>query len=156
MAYLMMVVGLAYSIVWATGLMFASKSDGPKNTIVPALGLLAFLGLTAVSASAAKTAMDSPQQLTTDAYLALEYNQSVEDVVGKLGPSVVNPDRASYDLTGKGMVIPSEISARLPSGENDAEAINAKLVLSILGEPGRRNQRNTLGARAANEGNGVS
>ena len=100
--------------------------------------------------------MDSPEQLTPDAYLSLKYNQSIEEVVGSLGPAVENPDRSTYDLTGKGMVIPSEISARLPSGENDAEAINAKLVLSIVGEAGRRNQRNTLGARAANEGNGVS
>ena len=156
MAYLMMVIGLAYSAVWAAGLFFTSKSDGPKNIVVPGLGLLAFLGLTVVSASAAKTAMDSPEQLTPDAYLSLKYNQSVDEVVGHLGPAIENPDRSTYDLTGKGMVIPSEISARLPSGENDAEAINARLVLSILGEPGRRNQRNTLGARAANEGNGVS
>ena len=64
MAYLMMVIGLAYSVIWAAGLLFTSKSDGPKNVVVPALGLLAFLGLTAVSASAAKQAMDSPEQLT--------------------------------------------------------------------------------------------
>ena len=42
MAYLMMVIGLADSAVWAAGLLFTSKSDGPKNVIVPALGLLAF------------------------------------------------------------------------------------------------------------------
>lgn len=160
MAYLMVVVGLAYSAVWAAGLMFASKSDGPKNTALPAAGLLAFLGLTAVSAQAAKEAMNQPEQLTSDAYLALEYNQSVEDVVGKLGQAFVwneaYPDRNSFDLANKGMIVPSEISARLPTGENEAEAINAKLVLSIIGEPGRRNQRNTLGARAASEGNGVT
>lgn len=156
MAYLMMVIGLAYSVAWGIGLMFASKSDGPKNTILPGLGLLAFIGLTGMSAMAAKDAMDNPENLTPEVYLGLKYNNSVEEVIGRLGPAIQNPDRGSYDLTGKGLVIPSEISARLPAGENDAEAINAKLVLSIIGEPGRRNQRNTLGAKAANEGNGVS
>jgi hypothetical protein len=109
-----------------------------------------------MSAMAAKDAMDNPENLTPEVYLGLKYNNSVEEVIGRLGPAIQNPDRGSYDLTGKGLVIPSEISARLPAGENDAEAINAKLVLSIIGEPGRRNQRNTLGAKAANEGNGVS
>jgi hypothetical protein len=156
MAYLMMVIGLAYSVAWGIGLMFASKSDGPKNTILPGLGLVAFIGLTGMSAMAAKDAMDNPENLTPEVYLGLKYNNSVEEVIGRLGPAIQNPDRGSYDLTGKGLVIPSEISARLPAGENDAEAINAKLVLSIIGEPGRRNQRNTLGAKAANEGNGVS
>ena len=84
------------------------------------------------------------------------YNQTVEDVEGLLGASEVEPDRATYNLTGRGLVIPSEISARLPSGENSAEAIPAKLVLTVVGDAGRRNQRNTLGARAANEGNGLS
>ena len=44
MAYLMLVVGVLYSVTWGMGLMFASKSDAPRNTIVPAIGLLAFLG----------------------------------------------------------------------------------------------------------------
>jgi hypothetical protein len=156
MAYLMLVVGLAYSVIWGMGLKFAAGSDGPKNTVLPSLGLLAFIGLTGMSAMAAKEAMNNPERLNPDAYLSLKYNNSIDEVVGALGPAVVAPDRTTYNLTAKGLVIPSEISARLPSGENDAEAVNAKLVLSILGEPGRRNQRDTLGGKAANEGNGVS
>ena len=156
MAYLILVIGLVYSIVWGMGLSFAAKSDGPKNTIIPGLGLLAFIGLSGMSAMAAKDAMDNPENITANGYLSLKYNMSVEDVNGLLGSFVENPDRASYDLTGKGLVIPGEISARLPAGENDAEAIAAKLVLTVIGEPGRRNQRNTLGAKAASEGNGVS
>lgn len=156
MAYLMLVVGVVYSITWGMGLMFASKSNGPRNTIVPALGLVAFLGLSGMSAMAAKDAMDNPQQLTPEAFLGIQYNQTIENVEQLLGTSVENPDRASYNLTGRGLVIPSEISARLPSGENSAEAIPAKLVLTVIGEAGRRNQRNTLGAKAANEGNGLS
>ena len=156
MAYLMLVVGLAYAVIWAIGLKFAASSTGPRNVVLPALGLLAFLGLSGVSAMAAKEAMDHPEILTPGAYLGLQYNNSSEEVLGKLGPAVVDPDRRSYDLTGKGLVIPSEISARLPTGENDADAINSKLVITVIGEPGRRNQRNTLGAKAANEGNGLS
>lgn len=156
MAYLMLVVGLVYSVTWGMGLMFASKSDGPRNTVFPALGLIAFLGLSVTSAMAAKDAMDNPEALTSAAYLGLAYNQSMEDVEGLLGPAIENPDRASFNLTGKGLVIPSDISARLPSGENSAEAIPAKLVLTVIGEPGRLNQRDTLGAKAANENNGLS
>lgn len=156
MAYLMLVVGVIYSITWGSGLLFASKSNGPRNTIVPALGLLAFLGLSGMSAMAAKEAMDNPQLLTPEAFLGIEYNQTIENVEQLLGSAVENPDRASYNLTGRGLVIPSEISARLPTGENTAEAIPAKLVLTVIGDPGRRNQRNTLGAKAANEGNGLS
>ncbi|GEM_PF-1922417 len=156
MAYLMLVVGVIYSITWGAGLLFASKSNGPRNTIVPALGLLAFLGLSGMSAMAAKEAMDNPQLLTPEAFLGIEYNQTIENVELLLGSAVENPDRASYNLTGRGLVIPSEISARLPTGENTAEAIPAKLVLTVIGDPGRRNQRNTLGAKAANEGNGLS
>ena len=156
MAYLILVIGLVYSVVWGLGLSFAAKSTGPKNTIIPGLGLLAFIGLSGMSAMAAKDAVDNPETITPDGYLSLAYNMSLEDVNGLLGAPVVNPDRASYDLTGKGLVIPGEISARLPAGENDAEAIAAKLILTIIGEPGRRNQWRTLGARAASEGNGVS
>ena len=156
MAYLMLVVGVVYSVTWGMGLLFASKSDGPRNTVVPALGLIAFIGLSGMSAMAAKDAIDNPQRLTPEGFLGIAYNQTVEDVEGLLGASEVDPDRASYNLTGRGLVIPSEISARLPSGENSAEAIPAKLVLTVVGDPGRRNQRNTLGARAANEGNGLS
>jgi hypothetical protein len=156
MAYLMLVVGLAYSVIWGMGLKFAAGSAGPKNTVLPSLGLLAFIGLTGMSAMAAKEAMNNPERLNPGAYLSLKYNNSIDEVVGALGPAVVAPDRATYNLTAKGLVIPSEISARLPSGENDADAVNAKLVLSIIGEPGRRNQRDTLGGKSANEGNGVS
>ena len=156
MAYLMLVVGVVYSVTWGMGLLFASKSDGPRNTVVPALGLIAFIGLSGMSAMAAKDAMDNPQRLTPEGFMGIAYNQTVEDVEGLLGASEVDPDRASYNLTGRGLVIPSEISARLPSGENSAEAIPAKLVLTVVGDAGRRNQRNTLGARAANEGNGLS
>jgi len=156
MAYLMLVLGLGYSAAWGMGLLFSAKSAGPKNTIVPGLGLVAFLGLSGVSASAAMTAMDTAQRLTTEAYMGLAYNQSLEDVEGRLGHAVVDPNRSSFDLTGKGIVVPSEISARLPSGENSADAIPAKMVLTIIGEAGKRNQRNTLGGKAANEGNGLS
>ena len=156
MAYLILVIGLVYSVVWGMGLSFAAKSAGPKNTIIPGLGLLAFIGLSGMSAMAAKDAMDNPETITPNGYLSLKYNMSLEEVTGLLGTAVVDPDRASYDLTGKGLVIPGEISARLPAGENDADAIAAKLVLTIIGEPGRRNQWRTLGARAASEGNGVS
>ena len=156
MAYLILTIGLIYSVAWGIGLGFAAKSDGPKNTIIPGLGLVAFLGLSGMSAMAAKDAMNNPENITPAGYLGLKYNMSAEEVTALLGPEVENPDRASYDLTGKGLVIPGEISARLPAGENNAEAIAAKLVLSIIGEPGRRNQRNTLGAKAASEGNGVS
>ncbi|MEC9389378.1 MAG: hypothetical protein VX944_04825 [Myxococcota bacterium] len=156
MAYLMLVVGVVYSVTWGMGLMFASKSDGPRNTIVPALGLIAFLGLSGMSAMAAKDAMDNPQRLTPEGFLGIAYNQTIEDVEALLGSAEVEPDRSTYNLTGRGLVIPSEISARLPAGENSADAIPAKLVLTVVGEAGRRNQRNTLGARAANEGNGLS
>ena len=156
MAYLILTIGLIYSVAWGVGLGFAAKSDGPKNIIIPGLGLVAFLGLSGMSAMAAKDAMNNPESITPAGYLGLKYNMSAEEVIGLLGPEVENPDRASYDLTGKGLVIPGEISARLPAGENNAEAIAAKLVLSIIGEPGRRNQRNTLGAKAEREGNGVS
>ncbi len=156
MAYLMLVVGVVYSVTWGMGLMFASKSDGPRNTVVPALGLIAFLGLSGMSAMAAKDAMDNPQRLTPEGFLGIAYNQTIEDVEALLGSAEVEPDRSTYNLTGRGLVIPSEISARLPAGENSADAIPAKLVLTVVGEAGRRNQRNTLGARAANEGNGLS
>lgn len=156
MAYLILAIGLIYSVAWGVGLGFAAKSSGPKNTIIPGLGLLGFLGLSGVSAMAAKDAMNNPENINPTVYLNLKYNMSLEEVTALLGQPVENPDRASYDLTGKGLVIPGNISARLPAGENDAEAISAKLVLSIIGEPGRRNQRNTLGAKADSEGNGVS
>lgn len=156
MAYLMLVVGVVYSVTWGMGLMFASKSDGPRNTVVPALGLIAFLGLSGMSAMAAKDAMDNPQRLTPEGFLGIAYNQTIEDVEALLGSAEVEPDRSTYNLTGRGLVIPSEISARLPAGENSADAIPAKLVLTVVGEAGRRNQRNTLGARAANKGNGLS
>lgn len=156
MAYLMLVVGLIYSVTWGMGLLFATKSDGPRNIFVPALGLLGFIGLSGMSAMAAKDAMDNPEKLTPAAYMGIKYNQTIEEVEALLGSAEVDPDRSEYNLTGRGLVIPSEISARLPSGENHAEAIPAKLVLTVIGEPGRRNKRGTLGARADNEGNGVS
>jgi hypothetical protein len=120
------------------------------------LGLLAFIGLSGMSAMAAKEAMNNPEAINPGAYLSLNYNNTVDEVVSKLGPAVVDPDRSTYNLTARGLVVPGDIGARLPSGANDADAINAKLMLSVIGEPGRRNQRNTLGAKAANEGKGIS
>ena len=78
MAYLMLVVGLAYSAIWGMGLLFSSKSDGPRNTIVPALGLLGFLGLSGMSAMAAKDAMDNPERLTPAGYMGIAFNQTIE------------------------------------------------------------------------------
>ena len=69
MAYLMLFVGLAYAGIWAFGLKYAAKSTGPKNIVVPSLGLVGFLGLSVISALAAKDAMDNPEILTPAAYL---------------------------------------------------------------------------------------
>ena len=115
MAYLMLVLGIGYSVAWGMGLMFASKSDGPKNTILPGLGLLAFLGLSAVSASAAKTAMDTDQRLHTESYMGLAYDQTLGDVEGRLGKALADPDRSTFDLTGKGIVITQILQVVFPA-----------------------------------------
>jgi len=59
------------------------------------------------------------------------------------------------DLSGKGVSLPGEIAARLPQGKDAADAVSAKLSITIEGEPSKRNAKTGLGASAANDGNGV-
>jgi hypothetical protein len=156
MAYLVFVVGLIYSAVWAAGLLFSTKSVGDKNPVIPAIGLLAFLGLSGMSAMAAKDAMDNPDRLLPEAYMSLKWSQTVDDLSSLLGSPHDGPPGNTQTLAGMGLIVPGEISSRLPDDAWDADAISARLILTVLGEPGRRNQRDTLGAKAETEKNGMA
>ncbi|MAY80142.1 MAG: hypothetical protein CL930_05070 [Deltaproteobacteria bacterium] len=156
MAYFVFVVGLIYSGVWAAGLMFTTKSSGDKNPIIPALGLVAFLGLSGMSAMAAKEAMDNPDRLIPDAYMSLKWSQTVDDLSAMFGNPHDGPPGDTQTLAGMGLIIPGEISSRLPDDAWDADAVSSRLILTVIGEPGRRNQRDTLGAKAENEKNGMA
>jgi hypothetical protein len=156
MAYLILVIAILYSIAWATGLSFSLKSDGEKAPWIPALGLVAFLGLCVISGLAAQDASNHPEQITSAGYTSLTFNMSPDEVAAILGAPEVDPKRETYDLAGRGVAIPSLVGARLPSGKNIAEAIQARLVVSISGEPSRRGAWGQLGAKATNEGGGMA
>lgn len=156
MAYLILVIGILYSIAWAAGLSFSLKSSGEKSPWIPALGLIAFVGLSVMSGLAAKDAMDAPEQITASGYTSLSFNMTPDEVAAVLGAPEVDPQRERFDLAGRGVTIPSVVGARLPSGENLAEALSAKLVITISGEASRRGAWGKLGAKANNEGGGVA
>jgi hypothetical protein len=155
MAYLLLVVGILYAFAWAAGLVFAVKSPGKKNPLIPAVGLLTFIALSAVAAQASIAAMKNPPRLTVEAYSALQEGMESQQVVTILGGPIANPDRKQYDFTGRGISLPNAVGSRLAPGANTAEAVPAKLVLTIIGEPGRRKARESLGASSADEKNGL-
>ncbi len=155
MAYLLLMVGIGYTLAWGAGLVFAIKTEGAKNLLVPAMGMLIFVTLSGVAGQASMAAMKNPPRLTAAAYQSLQEGMAPEEVSGILGGSDTKTDRQKMDLTGRGVSIPSDVAGRLNTGENSAEAVAARLALTILGEPSRRNAREGLGASASDEKNGL-
>ena len=84
MAYLLLVVGILYTLAWAAGLSFSLKSTGKTTVWIPVLGMLAFIGLAVTSGMSASEAMDNPPTLTPSAYSGLAYNMT-QDQVAALG-----------------------------------------------------------------------
>jgi hypothetical protein len=123
--------------------------------VIPALGALMCAGVSYIALSASLIAMDSPPKLTAATYDTVQDGMSPADVVGILGQPLANPDRMALDLSGKGVALPSDIVSRLGQGEDRAEAIPARLSITIEGMPSKRNAREGLGAPAAEGGNGV-
>ena len=140
---------------WAVGLVFTLRSDAPRNPVIPALGIAAFVAVTFTSITAVSETMDNPARLNAKTYDRILDGMTAAEVEGLLGPAMASPDRKSLDLAGKGVALPGDIVARLPQGADRAEAISAKVSITIGGEPSKRNAKTGLGASAANGGNGV-
>jgi hypothetical protein len=155
MAYLLLVIGVIFTIGWTIGLLFSLKSDAPRNPIIPGLGILAFLSVTYVALTAAVNTMDNPSKLNPVAYDSITDGMSRAGVEAILGSPMIKPDRGALDLAGKGVSLPGDIIARLAQGEDHADAVAAKLSITIEGEPSKRKAKTGLGASAANLGNGV-
>ena len=155
MAYLLLVVGIVFTIGWTFGLLFSLKSDAPRNPVIPALGIAAFLSVTYVALTAAVNTMDNPSRLNPTAYDSITDGMSRAGVEGILGSPMIKPDRSSLDLAGKGVSLPGDIVSRLSQGEDHADAVAARLSITVEGEPSKRKAKTGLGASAANLGNGV-
>jgi hypothetical protein len=155
MAFMLLAIGVLFTIGWGIGLIFSLKSDAPRNPVIPALGILAFLWLGYTGLSAAMKTMDNPARLSGIAYDTIKDGMSPDQVNAVFGAPMVKPDRQQLDLAGKGVSLPGEIVARLAQGEDRAEAVSAKLSITIEGEPSKRKAKTGLGASAANEGNGL-
>jgi hypothetical protein len=155
MAYLLVVAGLVYTLAWGAGLMFSLKSEGQKNPLIPIMGLVVFITLSAVAGQASMAAMKNPPRLTVAAFNGLQEGMPSKEVVGVLGGADANPDRVAMDLNSRGVSVPSAVAGRLTPGENIAEATSARLSLTIIGEPSRRNAREGLGAVSEDEKNGL-
>ncbi len=155
MAFLLLAIGIIFTLGWTFGLLFSMRSEAPRNPVIPALGVLTFVGVSYLAVTAANHAMDNPARLSAKSYDSVKDGMTMADVEGIFGPALVKPDRRDLDLSGKGVSLPSDIVSRLNQGEDSAVAVNAKLSLSIAGVPSKRNARTGLGAPAANGGNGV-
>ena len=155
MAYLLLVIGMIFTLGWGLGLIFSLRSEHPRNPIIPALGVLCFIGVSYVAISAASDAIDHPARLSAQSYDTVQTGMTIADVEGIFGPALVKPDRGSLDLSGRGVALPSDIVSRLNQGEDTAEAVDARLSISVEGTPSKRNARDGLGAQAANGGNGL-
>jgi len=155
MAFLLLTVGLLFTAGWAIGLAFSVKSDAPKNPIIPAAGVLLFIGVSLIAMNASMEAMDNPPRLTPSAYDSITDGMAPDAVQGILGPALTKPDRSALDLPGKGVSLPSEIVARLAQGQDSAEAVQARLSINIEGTPSKRNAKEGLGASAIKGLNGV-
>ena len=116
MAYMLLVVGVGYTLAWGAGLLFAVKTEGQKNVLVPAMGLLVFLTLSGVAGQASMAAMKNPPRLTPDAFMAIQEGMTPEQVVGILGGPDSSVDRTTMDLTGRGVSVPSDVAGRLNTG----------------------------------------
>ncbi|MEL6348714.1 MAG: hypothetical protein AAFV53_36760, partial [Myxococcota bacterium] len=154
MAYLILIICAVYSLLWAAGLVFSLRSDGPKAIWIPALGLVLFLAGTASSAVSVQNAISNPPQLTAENYLALKAEMAPTDVAGILGQPVSNPE--AYDISSYSLTYPREVTSRLRGGALEAEARDATMVLRIEGEPSRANLRRGEGLGApVGERNGL-
>lgn len=156
MAYLVLVICITYSLLWAAGLAFAVRSDGQKAIWVPALGLVLFIAGSASSAMSVQQATANPPKLTEDNYNALQVGMTLADTEGVFGSA--EPDEKEFDLNKFSLTLPREVSSRL-RGEKHADARDAQLVISFSGEPTRANLRprkgEGLGRQAIEENNGV-
>lgn len=154
MAYLVLVICITYSLLWAAGLAFAVRSDGQKAIWVPALGLVLFIAGSASSAMSVQQATANPPKLTEESYTALTVGMTLEDAEGILGTA--QPDEKEFDLNKFSLTVPNEVSSRL-RGAKHAAARDAQLVISFSGEPSRANLRRGegLGLAATEEANGI-
>jgi hypothetical protein len=153
MAYVTLVAAILNLAGWAAGLLFTMKTGKKTSLPVPAMGVIGFGMLIVFSIGRIGEAGENPPQLTTAHYLAMEDGLDYPEVLGMLGtPSDLNP--RNMDLAGKGISIPKAVSSLL-GGENHQDAIVAKLNMFVNGEPGYRGRRESLGAKAADENNGL-
>jgi hypothetical protein len=113
MAYLLLAIGVLFSLGWAVGLVFTLRSDAPRNPVIPALGIAAFVAVTFTSITAVSETMDNPARLNAKTYDRIQDGMTAAEVEGLLGPAMASPDRKSLDLAGKGVALPGDIVARL-------------------------------------------
>jgi hypothetical protein len=153
MAYVTLVAAILYFFVWAAGLRYTMKTGKKIALPVPALGVVAYFSLIIFCIGRISEAGNSPPRLTTGHYQAMVDGLDYQEVLSMMGtPSDQNP--REMDLAGKGVSIPKQVSGLL-SGENHQDAIVAKLNVFINGDAGWRGRRDSLGAKAKDESDGL-
>ena len=164
MAYLSLILSVVYFLAWSIGMFYSFKTPGKRALWVPVFGILFFIGFGFYSLLASQVAMSNPPQLTAEAYNGVAVGaqdeegemiggMSRDEVHGALGVPV-DPTKLNLDLAEMGVSVPGEVGSRL-MGEQVADATGATMTINFFGEPWTRRSRDTLGASAKDEKNGL-
>ena len=155
MAFVLLAVSIVYLILWIWGLAQSARSTGDRAVWAAGIGVVGWIAATGVTGMASMDAMNNPTRMSPDNYNAIQEGMAPEQIKVLLGEPSQDVDLESLKLDMKGIFIAAVTQDKLRSGTH-ADAIISKATLEFSGEPGKPGQKETLGAKAIEEGNGVT
>ena len=144
MAYIILGVGILYTLYWLLTFLFSMRSRGERSFFIPLLFILVFGGVGAFGFAKLSAAKSNPDKLTAVLYQKLSLGMSPEEVVKSLEPlqpldmdSIHKDNKARYELSTNKIKMPPEVMTRLGSGEYTAPRTEAFLSFAVTGEPSK-------------------
>jgi len=156
MVYLLLAFAAVYTVLWLVGLALTVRSP-ERNLVIPALGLLGFIGLSGFAGMKTSEAMATPHQLTADKYSQLKAGMSPDDVKRLFGEP--SPIDQKYDLATYHISMPKGLNRSLTMDSRHIERVEASIKIKISGEASKANlgrRGEGLGAPATRERGGLT
>ena len=166
-SYLLFSICVAYICLWGLGFAFSLRSKGPRQPLIPLVGLAGFVALGLYAFQAIQDTKANPPMLTVESFGSLEKGMSVEDVSGILGEPLAddidirvgmscngldddgdgeidngaseNGD-GTYDCQESGVVLHTAISDLLGS-DRHRDKMQARIQLRVDGDAGPMGDR---------------
>lgn len=156
MVYLLLAFAALYTLLWLVGLALTVRSP-ERNLIIPALGLLGFVGLSGFAGMKTQEAMGSPHLLTAEKYNQLQAGMSPDDVKNLFGDP--SPIDQKYNLATYHIGMPKGLNRSLSMDTRQLDRVEASIKIKIAGEPSKANlgrRGEGLGAPANKERGGLT